>query len=146
MTKNNGLIIFGRSDATLNSGGVRIGTAEIYRQLESFDRITESVVIERKRSHDSEIVLFIILRKDDSLDQNLIKEIKNQLKNNASPRHVPNKIIAVKDIPRTISGKISELAVKAAIEGNHIKNIEALANPESLIIFNNINQELNGQQ
>ena len=144
ITKNNGLIIFGRSDATLNSGGVRIGTAEIYRQLEKFENISESVVIEKKLANDTEIVLFIVLKKDHALNQDLTKEIKSQLKKNASPRHVPNQIIAVEDIPRTINGKISELAVKAAVEGRKITNLEALANPESIKVFCNINQELNG--
>ena len=131
-------MIFGRSDATLNSGGVRIGTAEIYRQVEKIDEILEAVVVEIKLRHDSEVVLFIVLKESFNLDQKLIDHIKIELKKNASPRHVPSKIISVNDIPRTISGKIAELTVKAAVEGTEIKNREALANPESVDLFVNI--------
>ena len=137
-TKDDGLVIFGRSDATLNSGGVRIGTAEIYRQVEKIDEILEAVVVEIKLRHDSEVVLFIVLKESFNLDQKLIDHIKIELKKNASPRHVPSKIISVNDIPRTISGKIAELTVKAAVEGTEIKNREALANPESVDLFVNI--------
>ena len=137
-TKDDGLVIFGRSDATLNSGGIRIGTAEIYRQVEKIDEILEAVVVEIKLRHDSEVVLFIILKESFNLDQKLIDHIKIELKKNASPRHVPSKIISVNDIPRTISGKIAELTVKAAVEGTEIKNREALANPESVDLFVNI--------
>ena len=137
-TKDDGLVIFGRSDATLNSGGVRIGTAEIYRQVEKFDEILEAVVVEIKLRHDTEVVLFIVLKESFNLDQKLIDHIKIELKKNASPRHVPSKIISVNDIPRTISGKIAELTVKAAVEGTEIKNREALANPESVDLFVNI--------
>ena len=137
-TKGDGLVIFGRSDATLNSGGVRIGTAEIYRQVEKIDEILEAVVVEIKLRHDTEVVLFIVLKESFNLDQKLIDYIKIELKKNASPRHVPSKIISVNDIPRTISGKIAELTVKAAVEGTEIKNREALANPESVDLFVNI--------
>ncbi|MGB0658402.1 MAG: AMP-binding enzyme, partial [Gammaproteobacteria bacterium] len=137
-TADDGLVIFGRSDATLNSGGVRIGTAEIYRQIENIDEILEAVVVEIKSKNESKVILFVVLKKDAALDKKLIDYIKNKLKKNASPRHVPNEIISVKDIPRTISGKIAELTVKAAVEGTEIKNREALANPESVDLFVNI--------
>ena len=137
-TKDDGLVIFGRSDATLNSGGVRIGTAEIYRQVEKIDEILEAVVVEIKLKNESDVVLFVVLKEGFKLDQALIDHVKSGLKKNASPRHVPSEIISVKDIPRTISGKIAELTVKAAVEGTEIKNREALANPESVDLFVNI--------
>ena len=134
-TDHDGLIIFGRSDATLNSGGIRIGTAEIYRQLEKFPNILESVVIDEEEDGDSFVSLFIILKENIELTEELIIKIKEEIKVNTSPRHVPKKITLVPDIPRTRSGKISELSVKAAINGNEIKNIEALENPNSLEFF-----------
>ena len=134
-TDHGGLIIFGRSDATLNSGGIRIGTGEIYRQLEKFPNILESVVIDEEDNQDSFVSLFIILKENKQLTEELIKKIKEEIKANTTPRHVPKKITLVPDIPRTRSGKISELSVKAAINGNEIKNIEALANPQSLDFF-----------
>tara|TARA_B110000438_G_scaffold300088_1_gene351676 strand:- start:15027 stop:16973 length:1947 start_codon:yes stop_codon:yes gene_type:complete len=141
ITKNNGLIIFGRSDATLNSGGIRIGTAEIYRQLERFPNIVESVVIDENDGNGSFVSLFVVLKKDESLTTKLITAIKKELKLKASPRHVPKKITSVPDIPRTRNGKISELSVKAAINGKEIKNMEALANPESLKFYRNITRQ-----
>ena len=141
ITKNNGVIIFGRSDATLNSGGVRIGTAEIYRQTEKFPQILDAVVIETTKSAESILILFLVLKKDEELTNDLIKKIRFELKTNASPRHIPQSIIQVDDIPRTISGKISELSVKAAIEGEEIKNIDALANPDSLSIYREFAKE-----
>ena len=135
ITENNGVIIFGRSDATLNSGGVRIGTAEIYRQTEKFPQILDAVVIETTKNSESIVTLFLKLNKADTLTDDLIANIKHRLKTYASPRHVPANIIQVDDIPKTISGKISELSVKAAVEGKEIKNIDALANPDSLIAF-----------
>jgi len=134
-TDHDGLIIFGRSDATLNSGGIRIGTAEIYRQLEKFPNILESVVIDEEEDGDSFVSLFIILKENIELTEELIIKIKEEIKVNTSPKHVPKKITLVPDIPRTRSGKISELSVKAAINGNEIKNIEALANPNSIDFF-----------
>ena len=134
-TDHGGLIIFGRSDATLNSGGIRIGTGEIYRQLEKFPNILESVVIDEEDNQDSFVSLFIILKENKQLTEELVKRIKEEIKANTTPRHVPKKITLVPDIPRTRSGKISELSVKAAINGNEIKNIEALANPQSLDFF-----------
>ena len=135
-----GYIIHGRSDTTLNPGGVRLGTAEIYSEVEKFKEIKESIVVGQSWDNDVRIVLFIVMSKNYSLTAELIKKIKLQIKKNASPRHVPSKIIVVKDIPRTKSGKIVELAVKSKIEGNQIKNIEALANPEALEQFNNLKE------
>ncbi len=135
-----GYIIHGRSDTTLNPGGVRLGTAEIYSEVEKFKEIKESIVVGQSWDNDVRIVLFIVMSKNYSLTTKLIKKIKLQIKKNASPRHVPSKIIVVKDIPRTKSGKIVELAVKSKIEGSQIKNIEALANPEALEQFNNLKE------
>ena len=135
-----GYIIHGRSDTTLNPGGVRLGTAEIYSEVEKFKEIKESIVVGQSWDNDVRIVLFIVMSKNYSLTAELINKIKIQIKKNASPRHVPSKIIVVKDIPRTKSGKIVELAVKSKIEGSQIKNIEALANPEALEQFNNLKE------
>ena len=135
-----GYIIHGRSDTTLNPGGVRLGTAEIYSEVEKFKEIKESIVVGQSWDNDVRIVLFIVMSKNYSLTAELINKIKLQIKKNASPRHVPSKIIVVNDIPRTKSGKIVELAVKSKIEGNQIKNIEALANPEALEQFNNLKE------
>ena len=126
---------------TLNSGGVRIGTAEIYRQTEKLPQILDAVVVETTRKSESTIILFVVLKKEEKLTNDLVEKIKYQLKTNASPRHIPKHIIQVDDIPRTISGKISELSVKAAIEGREIKNIDALANPDSLSIYRNLAKE-----
>ena len=141
ITNNKGFIIFGRSDTTLNPGGVRLGTAEIYSEIERFNEIKESLVVGQSWDNDIRIILFVILNSKYELTDNLLKRMKSQIKKNASPRHVPHKIIKVNDIPRTKSGKIVELTVKNIIEGNKIKNKEALANPESLREFINI-QEL----
>ena len=135
-----GYIIHGRSDTTLNPGGVRLGTAEIYSEVEKFKEIKESIVVGQSWDNDVRIVLFIVMSKNYLLTAELIYKIKLQIKKNASPRHVPSKIIVVKDIPRTKSGKIVELAVKSKIEGSQIKNIEALANPEALEQFNNLKE------
>ena len=137
---NGGYIIHGRSDTTLNPGGVRLGTAEIYSEVDKFKEIKESIVVGQSWDNDVRIVLFIVMSKNYSLNTKLIKKIKLQIKKNASPRHVPGKIVVVNDIPRTKSGKIVELAVKNKIEGNEIKNIEALANPEALEQFNNLKE------
>ncbi|WP_440907864.1 acetoacetate--CoA ligase [Candidatus Pelagibacter sp.] len=140
ITNNNGLIISGRSDTTLNPGGVRLGTAEIYSEVERFKEIKESLVVGQSWDNDVRIILFVILNSKYQLDNNLLKKLKLQIRKNASPRHVPRKIIQIHDIPRTKSGKIVELAVKNIIEGNEIKNKEALANPESLSQFKNIKE------
>ncbi len=137
---NGGYIIHGRSDTTLNPGGVRLGTAEIYSEVEKFEEIKESIVVGQSWENDVRIVLFIVMSKNYLLTSKLINKLKLQIKKNASPRHVPSKIIVVKDIPRTKSGKIVELAVKSKIEGSEIKNIEALANPEALEQFNNLKE------
>ena len=141
--KKGSFIIYGRSDTTLNPGGVRLGTAEIYSEVEKFEEIKESIVVGQTWDNDIRIILFIVLNQNYSLDENLIMKIKKQIKINASPRHVPTKIIRVNDIPRTKNGKIVELAVKNIIEGNEIKNKEALANPEILDQFKNLKELMN---
>ena len=140
LTKRGTLVIFGRSDATLNPGGVRIGTAEIYKVVESFEEILESIVIGQEWEDDIRIVLFVKLTEKISLDEKLKTEIKNKLRQLVSPRHVPAKIISVADIPRTRSGKITELAVRDVIHGKKIKNIEALSNPEALDLFKDLSE------
>ncbi len=140
--KNGGYIIYGRSDATLNPGGVRLGTAEIYSVVEKFKEIKEALVVGQNWDNDVRIILFLIMNKEYSLSDILKKKIKMQIRSSASPRHVPSKIIKVKDIPRTKNGKIVEIAVKNIIEGNRIKNKQALANPKVLDYFKNL-QELN---
>ena len=140
LTRRGTLVIFGRSDATLNPGGVRIGTAEIYKVVESFEEILESIVIGQEWEDDIRIVLFVKLIEKISLDEKLKTEIKNKLRQLVSPRHVPAKIISVADIPRTRSGKITELAVRDVIHGKKIKNIEALSNPEALSLFKDLSE------
>ena len=140
--KSGGFIIHGRSDTTLNPGGVRLGTAEIYSEVEKFREIKESIVVGQAWDNDVRIVLFIVLNPKHIFNENLLKKITIQIKKNASPRHVPSKIIVVDDIPRTKNGKIVELAVKNTIERNEIKNKEALANPEVLEQYKNL-KELN---
>ena len=135
ITEQRGLIIYGRSDAVLNPGGVRIGSAEIYRQVEQLPEIIESLVIGQEWNKDVRVVLFVRLRDDLTLDDNLRDRIKRQIRSNASPFHVPSKIIQVSDIPRTRSGKIVELAVREVVHGRPVENIEALANPEALDFF-----------
>lgn len=137
ITKHNGLIIYGRSDATLNPGGVRIGTAEIYRQVEQLSEVIESLVIGQEWENDTRIVLFVKLHPDIALDDSLKTRIKDAIRRNATPRHVPAVIVAVEDIPRTKSGKIVELAVRETVHNRPVKNLEALANPESLRYFAN---------
>ncbi len=138
LTENNGLIIFGRSDAVLNPGGVRIGTAEIYRQVEQFDEVIEALVVGQQWQGDVRVVLFVRLRDGLSLTPELQKVIKDRTRKNATPRHVPAVIVQVADIPRTKSGKIVELAVRNVIHGEPVKNKEALANPEALNLFADI--------
>ena len=132
LTEHEGIIIYGRSDAVLNPGGVRIGTAEIYRQVEQLPEVLESLVIGQDWDGDVRVVLFVRLREDLVLDETLIKRIKDQIRKNTTPRHVPAKVVAVTDIPRTKSGKIVELAVRHVVHGRPVKNVEALANPEAL--------------
>jgi len=137
LTAHDGLIIYGRSDAVLNPGGVRIGTAEIYRQVEHLDEIVESLVIGQQWNGDERVVLFVRLREGVALDRALEDRIRQQIRENSSPRHVPAVIAAVTDIPRTKSGKLVELAVRDVVHGREIKNREALANPEALEQFRN---------
>lgn len=134
-TPHGGFVIHGRSDAVLNPGGVRIGTAEIYRPVEQMPEVLESLVIAQEWQHDVRIVLFVKLRDGIALDDPLIRRINGQIRANASPRHVPARIVQVGDIPRTKSGKIVELAVREVVHGRPVKNREALANPEALDFF-----------
>ncbi|MBX2867984.1 MAG: acetoacetate--CoA ligase [Acidiferrobacterales bacterium] len=138
ITQNDGVIIYGRSDAVLNPGGVRIGTAEIYRQVEKVDAVLESICIGQIWSNDVRIVLFVILRDGVELDASLKAEIRKVIKENTTSRHLPKKIIAVPDIPRTLSGKIVELAVRNIVHGDPVKNTDALANPEALEHFRDL--------
>ena len=140
--KTGGFIIHGRSDTTLNPGGVRLGTSEIYSEVEKFKQIKESIVVGQSWDNDIRIILFVVLMHKNKMSKDLLKKIKIQIRKNASPRHVPSKIIVVDDIPRTKSGKIVELAVKNTIEGRKIKNKEALVNPKVLEQYKNI-EELN---
>ncbi|MCF3933813.1 acetoacetate--CoA ligase [Acuticoccus sp. M5D2P5] len=137
-TEHGGIIIHGRSDATLNPGGVRIGTAEIYAQVEQIKEVVEALAIGQTFEDDVRVVLFVRLAEGASLDEDLIKRIKMQVRTGASPRHVPAKIIAVADIPRTKSGKITELAVRDVVHGREVKNQEALANPEALALYRDL--------
>ena len=137
LTEHGGVIIHGRSDAVLNPGGVRIGTAEIYRQVEQLDDIVESLVIGQQWHNDERIVLFVRLREGHTLDSGLEERIRRQIRENNSPRHVPAKIVQVSEIPRTKSGKIVEIAVRDIVHGREVRNREALANPEALEQFKN---------
>ncbi|MGF1628968.1 MAG: acetoacetate--CoA ligase [Kiloniellaceae bacterium] len=135
LTEHNGIIVYGRSDATLNPGGVRIGTAEIYRQVERLEQVEESIVIGQDWEGDVRVVLFVRLRPGVTLDDNLAARIRTQIRNGCTPRHVPAKVVQVADIPRTKSGKIVELAVRDVVHGRQVKNKEALANPEALELY-----------
>ena len=138
ITQHGGVIIHGRSDAVLNPGGVRIGTAEIYRQVEIIEDVLESIVVGQNWQHDVRVILFVVLRPGRVLNEALIRTIKQQVRANTTPRHVPEKIIQVSAIPRTISGKIVELAVRKVIHGEEVTNKDALANPEALDLFVNL--------
>jgi acetoacetyl-CoA synthetase len=145
LTEHDGMVIYGRSDATLNPGGVRIGTAEIYRQVEQLPEVLESLVIgqnvpyaDGQPGHDVRIVLFVRLVEGEILTEVLRERIRSQIRQNASPHHVPKKIVQVADIPRTISGKITELAVRDVVHGRPVKNRDALANPEALELFRDL--------
>ena len=135
-----GVQIFGRSDATLNPGGVRIGTAEIYRVVDTFDEVEDSLVVGQKWKDDERVILFIKLNKKCILTENLTKQIKQSIRNNCSPRHVPAIVLETKDIPYTINGKKVEIAVKKIIHGDKVSNKDALANPESLDLYQNLNE------
>ena len=134
-TDHNGLIIHGRSDAILNPGGVRIGTAEIYRQIERIEEVLESVAVGQQWQGDVRVVLFVMLREGVELDEALQQRIRSEIRQHATPRHVPARILSVRDIPRTRSGKIVELAVRNVVHGQPVNNTEALANPEALEYF-----------
>ena len=135
LTEHDGIVIYGRSDAVLNPGGVRIGTAEIYRIVEQFTEIAESIVVGQEWGGDTRVVLFVRLQPGATLDAELERRLRDTIKSLASPRHVPAKILAVADIPRTMNGKIVELAVREAIHGRPVGNRDALANPEALEYF-----------
>ncbi|MES9887147.1 MAG: acetoacetate--CoA ligase, partial [Candidatus Sedimenticola sp. 6PFRAG1] len=137
LTAHDGVVIYGRSDAVLNPGGVRIGTAEIYRQVEQLDEVVEGLVIGQEWQGDVRVVLFVRLREGIALDQPLTDRIKTRIRSNTTPRHVPAVVAQVGDIPRTKSGKIVELAVREVVHGRPVKNIEALANPQALEQFSN---------
>jgi acetoacetyl-CoA synthetase len=139
-TENGGFVIQGRSDATLNPGGVRIGTAEIYRQVEGLDEVIESICVGQDWDDDVRVVLFVRLRDGLELDDDLSDRIRREIRQNTTPRHVPAKIIQVADIPRTISGKIVELAVRNVIHGREVSNKDALANPEALDLYRDLDE------
>jgi acetoacetyl-CoA synthetase len=142
LTERGGMIVYGRSDATLNPGGVRIGTAEIYRIVESIDEVEESVAIGQMWPPDSptdtRVILFVKLRQNQNLDDALEQRIRHEIRRKASPRHVPARIVQVADIPRTKNGKVVELAVKATVHGMAVLNTDALANPEALELFKDL--------
>ena len=138
LTPEQGMIFYGRSDATLNPGGVRIGTAEIYRQVENIEEVLESVVIGQNWDNDVRVILFVRLREGCELTESLVQRIKSEIRINATPRHVPARVLAVPDIPRTHSGKITELAVRDVVHGRPVKNMESLANPQALDYFKDL--------
>jgi len=140
ITEHNGMIIYGRSDATLNPGGVRIGTAEIYRVIETFAETVDSIVVGQPWENDVRVILFVKFREGAHLTDDLVKEMKTKIRENCSPRHVPAKIIAVSDIPYTISGKKVEIAVRKIIEGRPVYNRDALANPDALDLYKDIEE------
>ncbi|MGH8189687.1 MAG: AMP-binding enzyme, partial [Steroidobacteraceae bacterium] len=135
VTERGGLIVHGRSDAVLNPGGVRIGTAEIYRQVEKVPEVAEAIAIAQDWHGDVRIVLFVKLREGQTLDESLEDKIRRTIRNNTTPRHVPAKILQAPDLPRTINGKLVELAVRNVVHGRAVKNRDALANPEALEYF-----------
>ena len=141
-TANNGYVILGRSDATLNSGGVRIGTAEIYRVIESLKEIAEGLAVEYKSHNDSEVILFVVTNKERKLNNDLKNKLISKIKKELSPKHVPSKIFSVSEIPKTRSGKIVEILIKNLINGEKMNNLEILSNPDCLIEFENIYKSL----
>jgi acetoacetyl-CoA synthetase len=140
LTEHDGIVIYGRSDAVLNPGGVRIGTAEIYAAVESLNEIIEGLAIGQDWQGDVRVVLFVRLKPDIQLDEPLKKKIRDTIRAHTTPRHVPAKIIAVPDIPRTLSGKLTELAVRNVVHGLPVKNLDALANPHALEHFRNLDE------
>jgi acetoacetyl-CoA synthetase len=135
MTLHGGMLIHGRSDATLNPGGVRIGTAEIYREVEKLPEVLESIAIGQSWQGDVRVVLFVRLAPGATLTEELVERIRGAIRANTTPRHVPARIVEVADIPRTKSGKLVELAVRSVVHGEPVNNLEALANPEALELF-----------
>ncbi len=135
LTEHDGIIMYGRSDAVLNPGGVRIGTAEIYRVVEQFEEVAESIAVAQDWDNDVRIVLFILAQPGYRLDDDLALRLRDAIRIKASPKHVPAKILEVPDIPRTINGKIVEIAVRDVLHGRQVKNIDALANPQALEYF-----------
>ena len=129
LTAHDGLIIYGRSDAVLNPGGVRIGTAEIYRQVEQIPEVVEALAVGQEWDGDQRVVLFVRLAEGAAFDDALVDRIRRQIRTNCTPRHVPAKIVPIADIPRTMNNKIAELAVREVIHGRPVKNVDALANP-----------------
>lgn len=138
LTEHDGIVIFGRSDAVLNPGGVRIGTAEIYAAVETLDEVIESLAIGQDWKNDVRVVLFVRLKPDVTLDADLIKKIRETIRSHTTSRHVPARVISVPDLPRTLSGKLTELAVRAIIHGEPVRNKDALANPQALEFFRDI--------
>ena len=138
LTEHGGIVIYGRSDAVLNPGGVRIGTAEIYSSVESLEEVTEAIAVGQNWRDDVRVVLFVRLKAGIELDEALKKKIREVIRRHTTPRHVPAKIVAVADIPRTLSGKLTELAVRNVIHGQPVKNVDALANPQALEHFRNL--------
>ena len=144
ITENGGVIIYGRSDATLNPGGIRIGTAEIYRIVESMDEVTDSIVIGQYYKNDIRIILFVVLKDEFVLSKDLMDKIKERIRSSATSRHVPAKILPIQEVPRTISGKKVEIAVTRLINGEEVKNKDALINPDSLNQFIGLKELKNG--
>jgi acetoacetyl-CoA synthetase len=138
LNERGGMVIYGRSDATLNPGGVRIGTAEIYRHVEQLDEVVESIVIGQDWNNDVRVVLFVVLKESLTLDEELINKIRRTIREKCTPRHVPAKVIQVKEIPRTKSGKIVELAVREVVHDREVRNIHSLANPEALELYRDL--------
>ena len=141
ITENGGIKVYGRSDATLNPGGVRIGTSEIYRIVEELDEIQDSLAVGKKWNGDEKVILFVSLNEGIELDHTLVEKIKTDLRLKATPRHVPSEIFQVKEIPRTISGKKVEIAVSKILNGEEVENKDALANPYSLDQFRKFGKE-----
>jgi acetoacetyl-CoA synthetase len=138
VTQRGGVVVYGRSDATLNPGGVRIGTAEIYRQVERLDEVVDSIVVGQRFRDDTRVVLFVVLREGESFTAELARRIRRQVRQNCTPRHVPSVIREAPAVPRTISGKKVELAVTRLIHGNKVANADALANPDSLSFYREV--------
>jgi acetoacetyl-CoA synthetase len=140
LTAHDGLIIYGRSDAVLNPGGVRIGTAEIYRQVEQIPEVAEALAVGQEWDGDQRVLLFVRMVEGAAFDDALVERIRRQIRANCTPRHVPAKIVPIADIPRTMNNKIAELAVREVIHGRPVKNVDALANPESLELYRDLHE------